>query len=105
MTELIALHRYWLYADRLRLCFKEALSNSNIHELVQRAGPLGVLWFELTPPGVFMSFWYGALYVVIEGYRDLKLSDPEIDEFLQSPNVDYLRLFGMAHFIPARPLL
>lgn len=31
--------------------------------------------------GAFMyqSLWYGALYVVVEGWRELRLSDPEVE--------------------------
>jgi len=41
---------------------------------------------------LYMSYWYGALYVVIEGWRELKLVDPAIDQLLQSSNVDLLRI-------------
>ena len=47
-----------------------------------------------------MSYWYGGLYAVVEGWRDLRLEDQEIDELLQSPHVDALRLYrnGTFHF-------
>jgi len=49
---------------------------------------------------VFMSYWYTSLYVVVEGYKELKLSDPVVDELLESDLVDSLRLYrnGTAHF-------
>ena len=28
---------------------------------------------------LYMSQWYGNLYVVVEGWRDLDLTDPDID--------------------------
>jgi hypothetical protein len=40
-----------------------------------------------TDPGIFMSYWYGSLYVVIEGWKQLRLRDPKIDPLLLSPNV------------------
>jgi hypothetical protein len=49
---------------------------------------------------MFMSHWYATLYVVIEGWRDLGLHDPVVDDLLKSPNVDFLRLYrnGVSHF-------
>lgn len=47
-----------------------------------------------------MSYWYGGLYVVIEGWKELKLKDNIIDSLLDSPNVDLLRRYrnGTFHF-------
>jgi len=47
-----------------------------------------------------MSFWYSTLYVVIEGYGQLSVSDPRIDELLKSPNTDLLRRYrnGVCHY-------
>jgi hypothetical protein len=54
----------------------------------------------LTEWFLYMSYWYAGLYVVIEGWRDLKFSDPVIDNLLQSPNVQLLRRYrnGTFHF-------
>jgi hypothetical protein len=51
-------------------------------------------------PGIFMSYWYGSLYVVIEGRRQLHLTDPKIDPLLLSPNVPLLKKYrdGVFHF-------
>jgi hypothetical protein len=48
----------------------------------------------------YMSYYYGGLYVVIEGWRDQGLSDPTIDELLQSSHVNALRKYrnGSFHF-------
>ena len=48
----------------------------------------------------YMSYWYGGLYVVIEGWTALKLHDPEIDQLLRSQNVRLLREYrnGVFHF-------
>src|SRR5580704_16988360 len=47
-----------------------------------------------------MCYWYATLYIVIEGWRELRLSDPKVDELLASPNVDLLRRYrnGVFHF-------
>lgn len=49
---------------------------------------------------LYMSYWYAGLYVVIEGWRQLRLSDPLIDEFLKSQNVGLLKRYrhGVFHF-------
>jgi hypothetical protein len=50
--------------------------------------------------GIFMSYWYGGLYVVIEGWQELGLRDPTIDSLLASSNVSLLKRFrnGVFHF-------
>ncbi len=50
--------------------------------------------------GIFMAFWYGGLYVVIEGWQELKLNDDRIDPMLESSNVALLKRFrnGAYHF-------
>ena len=51
-------------------------------------------------PGIFMSYWYGGLYVVIEGWLELGLHDATIDQLLSSPNVGLLKRYrnGVFHF-------
>ena len=100
MESLIALHRYWIYANRMRLAFLDALRGSSSKKLVEERGAVGPIWILLTDVGIFMAYWYSSLYVVIEGYRELELHDDAIDELLESPNVDFLRLFrnGTLHY-------
>ena len=47
-----------------------------------------------------MSLWYGGLYVVIEGWKELGLSDPHVDDLLRSSNVELLKRYrhGTFHF-------
>ena len=46
-----------------------------------------------------LSVWYALLRVVVEGYQELKLSDREVDEFLQRTEyVAALRRFRNAMF-------
>jgi hypothetical protein len=49
---------------------------------------------------LYMSYWYGGLYVVVEGWKELGLTDAAVDRLLQSPNVDLLRRYrnGVFHF-------
>jgi hypothetical protein len=58
-----------------------------------------MIWFA-DDAGLFLSYWYAALYVVVEGWHELKCQDLEIDHFLTSPNVQHLRRYrnGVCHF-------
>src|SRR5258708_14276090 len=53
--------------------------------------------------GNFMYYWYGSLYVVVEGFRSLHLNDQSITVLLGSPNVNALRGCRNAafHFQPS----
>lgn len=85
-----ALHRYFIWANRMRHHFDTLL------DLVR--GDLSDQHFiEAT---LYMSYWYSGLYVVIEGWKELGLHDPSIDALLMSPNVDLLRRYrnGTFHF-------
>ena len=47
-----------------------------------------------------MSYWYGGLYVVVEGWQELGLNDATINPLLASPNVALLKRYrnGIFHF-------
>ena len=64
--------------------------------------PNRVLELFAGPRGNFMYYWYGSLYVVVEGFRKLQLNDQSIDGLLGSPNVNALRRCrnGAFHFRP-----
>jgi len=49
---------------------------------------------------MYMSVWYGFLYAVIEGWKELKLSCSEVDKLLDSPNIELLRRYrnGTFHY-------
>jgi hypothetical protein len=86
-----SLHRYFIWANRMRTHFDELLKNSS------RGGREDGSDIE---EWLYMAFWYGGLYVVIEGWQELGLHDERIDSLLQSPNVDLLRRYrnGVFHF-------
>jgi len=92
MSELLALHRYYIWANRLREHFDDTVSNPPLS-----AGPETIF---LDDRGLFLSYWYAALYVVVEGWQQLQLSDPEVDALLSSPSLDLLRRFrnGVCHY-------
>ena len=62
--------------------------------------------FLFTKAGLMMQMWYGLLYVVIEGWKELGLVDAEIDNLLrQADYVTKLRNFRNAVFHYQRQFL
>ncbi len=88
-----SLHRYFLWADRMRVHCDQILK-----------GLQGEVKFgssEHIDFSLYMSFWYGELFVVVEGWREMKLTDPKIDALLQEEtHVENLRRYrnGAFHF-------
>jgi hypothetical protein len=91
-SEIFTLHKYFVWANKMRINF-EALLNQNIQEIIPHSQ------FEIES-NLYMSYWYGGLYVVIEGWKELGLADEKIDALLDSPNVNLLRRYrnGVFHF-------
>lgn len=54
---------------------------------------LWALQFMVKQTGAYMSYWYGGLFTVCEGWQDLGLSDPEVDELLKDPNLQLLKRY------------
>src|SRR5690242_14928407 len=96
---LATLHRYFIAANKMRIRFDKTLEDPEVINRFSDEGPLiRLTMLHVDDYGVFMSYWYSGLYIVVEGYRELQLHDPKIDELLRSPNVDALRLFRNATF-------
>jgi len=89
-----SLHRYFIWANRMRIHFYDLVPKVANNPEQDRFSA------EAIEADLYMSFWYGELYVVIEGWRELGLSDPAVDSLLASPNVDLLRRYrnGAFHF-------
>ena len=87
-----ALHRYYIWANRMRVHFDRVLKQ-------KAAAKIDNGRFEVES-SAYMSYWYAALYVVLEGWKALKLSDKSIDKLLRSGNVELLRRYrnGTFHF-------
>lgn len=83
----LSLHRYYIWADRMRVHFDNVLRQPEEvdHSIDAR---------------LYMSYWYAGTYVVIDGWRELGMTDPAVDDLLTSSNVDLLRRFrnGVFHF-------
>jgi hypothetical protein len=92
------LHRYFIAANKMRIRFENTLGKPEILKRLEEAESmdaesLSKLMIELHVDdyGVFMYYWYSALYVVIEGFKELQLHDSKIEALLQSSNVDALK--------------
>jgi hypothetical protein len=87
---IFSLHRYFIWADRMRVHFDYIL-------MKKLKSPKSKSDIETN---LYMSYWYAGMYVVIEGWKELKLSDFKIEQLLDSPNVDLLKRYrnGVFHF-------
>jgi hypothetical protein len=90
----ISLHRYFIWANRMREHFYSLVPKVANDPARDRFTP------HALEADLYMSFWYAELYVVIEGWKELGLSDTDVDALLASPNVNLLRLYrnGVFHF-------
>lgn len=88
------LHRYYIWANRMKQHFYELVpkvANDPVQDRFTN---------DAIEADLYMSFWYGELYVVIEGWKEIGLSDPVVDSLLTSPNVELLKRYrnGVFHF-------
>lgn len=94
--EIITLHRYFIWADRMKVHFDETLKGLNTN--------IKSLYFAKTYEGIntflYMSLWYATFYVLIEGWQELGFKDKKINTLLKSPNVKLLKRYrnGVFHF-------
>lgn len=91
-NHIFTLHRYYIWANRMRTHFDDILKKKLENKISDE--------FFKIESRLYMSYWYGGLYVVIEGWKQLKLSDTEIDLLLKSKNVELLKQYrnGVFHF-------
>lgn len=83
-----SLSRYFIWASKMRHEFDGLIANKKSDDEV----------IFLEHVHVYMSYWYGALYVVAEGWKDLNLEDEAIDKLLNSPYLALLRKYRNAVF-------
>ena len=71
---IIALHRYFIWADEMKRSFEKTIAG-------KAAAPA---WGseESIRANMYMCVWYGFLRAVVEGWGELKLADPTIDSVL-----------------------
>jgi len=97
-SRLVTLHRYFIWANRLREYFDTTLHNHDLPSDMEST----IRWF-INDPGLFQTHWYASLYVVIEAWLELGFRDPEIDNLLGNERmVSLLRRYrnGTFHFQP-----
>ena len=78
--------RYFMAADLMR-----QLCDSYLPQSPPVTDEHDSMLFLVSKAGLCMRYWYGGLYVVVEAWEALGLSDTEIDALLQSPNKALLR--------------
>lgn len=100
MIKLIALHKHWCIADAVRVVVGAPIMKPDQEaEAIKRYGQEFALLGENASMVARLSVWYALLYVVIEGYRDLKQEFGPLDALLKREEyVDLLRLFRNATF-------
>ena len=89
-----ALNRYFLWFDIM-------------HKTCKKTAPEAVRAVHFLDPSFMLTFLYllqayASLYVVVEGWQIIGLTDPAIDQLLSSPMVGFLRRIrnGAYHFQP-----
>ena len=96
--DIYTLHRYFVWANRLRNIFQKNIWGQGPPPTTDNQ-TLFMLWF--TGPFMHFSYWFAALYVVIEAWKEeLKLKDSKIDTLLDSEYCDILRRYrnGVFHY-------
>ena len=72
--------------------FLHELGGGNWHILMQENPCYLPFLMSVDAPAIYLSLWQATLYIVVEGWRKLALSDETIDRLLLSPNVEALKL-------------
>jgi hypothetical protein len=88
-SEIHALHRYFVTADRMRVHFYDFVSTHPGTKVESRD------WTELF---LYMSLWYGCLFVVVEGWGRLRLTNTAVDRLRSDPKTGMLKKFRHAVF-------
>jgi hypothetical protein len=93
--KIFSLHRYFISSIEMR---------EHYREVGKQFSPTPS-FFDSEDAGrafMYLSYWYAGLFVVCEGWQDLKLADSEIDGLLASSNLELLKRFrnGVYHYQP-----
>jgi hypothetical protein len=91
--KVFSLNRYFIWAIEMR---------DHYWQVGKTVSPTPSFWDSEEAGRAFMylSYWYAGLYVVCEGWQELRLSNPEVDVLLKSPHLDVLKRFrhGVYHY-------
>jgi hypothetical protein len=89
-VEVASLHRYFIWADLIRINLEEVLMKGGVVPELHEANGMRAFGY--------LAYWHAGLHVVIEGWTKLRLSDAKIDVLVASPNVDLLRTLPERRF-------
>ena len=98
---LVALYRYAIITHRTHAQFKQVQESAEYKQKQHSLSTNDFIIYLLTGPPCLYFIWCGLLFTVVEGYRELKLTDSQVDSLLlQSARLDVLRRCrnGMFHF-------
>lgn len=92
-AEIFNLYKYFIWSDKMRAAYDNLIQRSAEEIFSSRAK------FEIET-NLYLSYWLASLYVVIEGWKELRLRDNRIDALLNPSNVKLLRRYrnGVFHF-------
>jgi hypothetical protein len=99
LPSIFVLYKYFLAADAMRRYFQKHLGEKQYSRALRAHGEMGyAVMFHLGPPGIGMAYFYSAMYVLVEGWKELGFQDSKIDSLLKSPLLSHLRRFRNATF-------
>lgn len=100
MKKTVSLYRYYLMMIWMRHHYRIALGTVPWLERMHQAPKFAGYLLTVDQPAIYMALWYGMLYVVVEGWKRLGLSDPKVDTLLSSHNTELLKHYrnGTFHF-------
>ncbi|MGI2069249.1 hypothetical protein [Shewanella baltica] len=92
-SSMVALHSHWLNADAVKVVINTSISiDESFPCEIQKLSQLHSSFRRV-------SVFYSLLYVVVEGYQELKSFDEKVDLLLEAEDfVNALRLFRNATF-------
>ena len=99
-VQIVTLHRYFIWTTLMKKHFEEALLKGDYRPSKGESPMMFPIKFMSGPVGTYMSYWYGGLYVVCEGWQELGLNDGKVDELLQHANLALLKRYrnGAFHY-------
>lgn len=94
--EVLTLYRYFAYAAQMRALFRMETKTDWIKSM--DGDEANLIGFFYSKAGLYLLYSYSGIYLVIEGWKELKLSDEKIDKLISSPYLERLRRFRNATF-------
>ena len=98
--QIVALHRYYCWTTLMKRDFEAALLKGD-YLPSESESPLIAPWKMMAGEcGMYMSYWYGGLYVVCEGWQELGQTGAEVEKHLADPNLQLLKRYrnGAFHY-------